>query len=251
VASSEIILTAENLVAGYGGSAILHGVGLQISDNSICGIIGPNGAGKSTLLKVILGYLKPRPGKVHFLGEDVTSTPPHKRIARGIAYVGQSRSHFPSLTVRQNLRMGAYLVKSAALRRQREAAVFERFPILEQRKGQVAGLLSGGQVRMLEIGRMLMTDPKLIILDEPSIGLSPVLVEMVYEHILKLRQGGATVLIVEQNVRKLLTVADNIFAIESGQVRYQGTPSELTESGLLSHLYLGASIPSSDNAGPR
>lgn len=245
--SNENILNVEGLIAGYAGSDILRGIRLEVTENSISGIIGPNGAGKSTLLKVILGFLKPRAGRILFSGEDVSSDAPHQKIAKGIAYVGQSRSHFPSLTVKQNLRIGAYLEKNSSIRRKREKFVFDRFPILFEKKGQVAGLLSGGQVRMLEIGRMLMTDPKLIILDEPSIGLSPVLVDIFYEQVTELRKGGSTLLIVEQNVRKLFSVADKIFAIENGKNRFQGSPSELTESGFLSHLYLGSSIVPKNN----
>jgi branched-chain amino acid transport system ATP-binding protein len=231
--------TAE-LTAGYGGSTILNGVSLTVAPGHITGVIGPNGAGKSTLLKAIMGYIVPHGGTVRLDADDITRLPTHERIRRGIAYIAQTRSHFPSQTVQENLRMGAYLVRNRNVRTERQAEVFRRFPILAERRRQSAALLSGGQLRMLEIGRVLMTSPRLIVLDEPSVGLSPGLVDMVYGHLRELAASGTTLLIVEQNVRKLLSVADFVYALENGTNRFEGTPQALTARGVLAGLYLGA-----------
>jgi branched-chain amino acid transport system ATP-binding protein len=233
-------LEAAELTAGYGGSTILNGVSLTVAPGRITGVIGPNGAGKSTLLKAIMGYIVPRGGTVRLDGDDITRLPTHERIRRGIAYIAQTRSHFASQTVQENLRMGAYLVRNRNVRSERQAEVFRRFPILAERRRQSAALLSGGQLRMLEIGRVLMTSPRLIVLDEPSVGLSPGLVDMVYGHLRELAASGTTLLIVEQNVRKLLSVADFVYALENGTNRFEGTPQALTARGVLAGLYLGA-----------
>jgi branched-chain amino acid transport system ATP-binding protein len=233
-------LEAAELTAGYGGSTILNGVSLTVAPGRITGVIGPNGAGKSTLLKAIMGYIVPRGGTVHLDGDDITRLPTHERIRRGIAYIAQTRSHFASQTVQENLRMGAYLVRNRNVRSERQAEVFRRFPILAERRRQSAALLSGGQLRMLEIGRVLMTSPRLIVLDEPSVGLSPGLVDMVYGHLRELAASGTTLLIVEQNVRKLLSAADFVYALENGTNRFEGTPQALTARGVLAGLYLGA-----------
>ncbi len=237
MAASEVLLEARAVTAGYGGSAVLQDLSLAVRPGGITGVIGPNGAGKSTLLKVLVGYLKPVSGGVALGGEDITALQPEERIRRGIAYIAQQRSFFPSQTVADNLRLGAYLVRDARVRAEREASVFERFPALAQRRGQIAGMLSGGEARMLELGRMLMMAPRLAILDEPSIGLSPKLIEAVYAQVRRLREEGITFLIVEQNVRKLFEVADHVFALENGRNRHAGSPAEM--SGLLGELYLG------------
>jgi branched-chain amino acid transport system ATP-binding protein len=237
--SDRSILEARNVTAGYRGSVVLQDLNISVRPGWVTGIIGPNGAGKSTLLKILVGYLKPSRGDVLLDGNSIVRMPPDERISRGLAYIAQTRSHFPSQTVLENLRLGAYLVTDAKLRAERRDAVFARFPILAERQQQLAGLLSGGEARMLEIGRMMMTAPRLAILDEPSVGLSPKLVDMVYGHIRSLCDDGMTFLIVEQNVRKLLSVADFVYALESGRNRYEGTPRGLSEEGRLAQLYLG------------
>jgi ABC-type branched-subunit amino acid transport system ATPase component len=236
------LLEANGLVAGYGGSAILNGLSLSAERGRITGVIGPNGAGKSTLLKTVMGYVHPASGSVLFDGTDITRLPTHERIRCGVAYISQTHSHFASQTVRENLRLGAYLVRDKQVRAERQAEVFRRFPALAERARQPAGLLSGGQLRMLEIGRVLMTAPRLIVLDEPSVGLSPKLVDMVYDHLRELAAEGTTLLIVEQNVRKLLAIADHVYALESGANRYDGTPQTLVAEGRLASLYLGAGV---------
>jgi branched-chain amino acid transport system ATP-binding protein len=239
LAPNDPLLAAEGITAGYGGSAVLQELALAVRTGSITGIIGPNGAGKSTLLKVLVGYLRPLAGRVRFLGEDVTRLAPEERVRAGIAYIAQQRSFFASQTIADNLRLGAYLVRDAAVRAAREAAVLERFPALARRRGQPAGMLSGGEARMLELGRMLMMAPRLAILDEPSIGLSPPLIAQVYSEIARLRAEGMTFLIVEQNVRKLFSVADQVYALESGRNRLDGPPAALSAEGVLARLYFG------------
>jgi branched-chain amino acid transport system ATP-binding protein len=245
------VLQAEGLVAGYGGSAILQDVGLVVEPGSITGIIGPNGAGKSTLAKVLVGYLHPQAGRVWFRGKDVTKERPSTRIQLGLAYVAQARSSFPDLTVLENLHVGGYLVKSKPLLQERLERVLDRFPVLKERRRQPARLLSGGELRILEIGRFLMMDPTLVILDEPSIGLAPRLVDHVYEQVRALRDEGITFLIVEQNVRKLLAVADYVLALEVGRNRYAGTPTQLVDEGHLATIYLGSGAPAPGAVGGR
>ena len=239
VASADLVLVARGLTAGYGGSAILRDLGIEARRGGITGVIGPNGAGKSTLLKVLVGFLRPVQGSVVFESEDITRLEPELRIRKGMAYIAQARSYFPSQTVAENLRLGAYLVRDAAVRARREAAVFARFPVLADRRRQIAGMLSGGEARMLEFGRMLMMAPTFAILDEPSIGLSTRLVDEVYDQVTQLRAEGMSFLIVEQNVRKLFGVADHVYALESGSNRHDGTPAALSAEGVLASLYLG------------
>jgi branched-chain amino acid transport system ATP-binding protein len=234
-----VALEARAVTAGYGGSAVLQGLGVTVRAGSITGVIGPNGAGKSTLLKVLVGYIRPSAGTVHFGGEDITRLPPEERIRCGVAYIAQQRSYFPSQSVADNLRLGAYLVRDAGVRARREAAVLERFPVLAERRHQLAGMLSGGEARMLELGRMLMMAPRLAILDEPSIGLSPRMIDVVYGQVRRLREEGISFLIVEQNVRKLFAVADQVFALDSGRNRLAGSPAALSAEGVLAELYLG------------
>jgi branched-chain amino acid transport system ATP-binding protein len=233
------ILEARGLTAGYGGSAVLQDVHLAVRRGAIIGIIGPNGCGKSTLLKVLVGYLRPTAGAILFGGQEITRHPPEERIRRGIGYIAQARSFFASQTVEENLRLGAYLVRDASVRARRQHDVLARFPVLGDRRRQLAGMLSGGEARMLEFGRMLMMAPSCAILDEPSIGLSPRVIDTVYDQIRRLRDEGITFLIVEQNVRKLLAVADYVFALESGRNRLEGTAATLSDEGMLAELYLG------------
>ncbi len=228
-----------NVTAGYRGSAILQGLSLRANAGGITGIIGPNGAGKSTLLKVLLGYLRPMSGSVWFDGSDILALPPEERISAGIAYIAQTKSYFASQTIDENLLIGAYLVRDRQLIAERREAVFRRFPILGTRRRQLAGVLSGGEARLLEIGRMLMTAPRLAVLDEPSIGLSPKMVDLVYDEVRKLSSEGVAFLIVEQNVRKLLAVADFVYALDNGRNRFEGSPAALADRDLLAELYFG------------
>jgi branched-chain amino acid transport system ATP-binding protein len=232
------------VTAGYGGSAILQELSIAVRPNGITGIIGPNGAGKSTMLKTLLGYLKPTAGDVRLDGRSILALPPEQRIASGIAYVAQSKSYFGAQTIEENLLIGAYLVRDRNIITERRDAVYQRFPILKARRNTLAGMLSGGEARMLELGRMLMTAPRLAVLDEPSIGLSPKLIDEVYDEVRKLCAEGVAFLVVEQNVRKLLAVADFVYALDNGRNRFDGPPTALASRDLLAELYFGrATVP--------
>lgn len=231
----------DRVTAGYGGSAILQELSLVVRSKGITGIIGPNGAGKSTVLKTLLGYLRPTSGDVRFDGSSIVRLAPEERIRNGIAYVSQSKSYFAAQTIEENLLIGAYLVRDRDVIAERCDAVYTRFPVLKERRHQLAEVLSGGEARMLELGRMLMTAPRLVVLDEPSIGLSPKLVDAVYDEVRRLRDDGVAFLIVEQNVRKLLAVGDFIYALENGRNRFDGSPAALADRDLLAELYFGRS----------
>ncbi len=241
VLSTEPLPLAElrDVTAGYGGSAILQNLNLKVAAGQITGIIGPNGAGKSTALKVLLGYLRPASGDVRYEGASIRSYQPEERVRIGISYIAQSKSYFAAQTVEENLLIGAYLVRNRKLIAERLGAVYERFPSLANRRRQAAGMLSGGEARMLEIGRMLMTAPKLAVLDEPSIGLSPKLVDEIYDQVRALCREGVAFLIVEQNVRKLFAVADFVYALENGSNRFEGNSSALSDRKFLVDLYFG------------
>jgi ABC-type branched-subunit amino acid transport system ATPase component len=228
----------DHVTAGYGGSAVLQELSLVVRPG-ITGIIGPNGAGKSTMLKTLLGYLRPVSGDVRFDGRSIVRLLPEERIKNGIAYIAQSKSYFTTQTIEENLLIGAYLVRDRNVVAERRDAVYARFPILRQRRHQLAGVLSGGEARILELGRMLMTAPRFAVLDEPSIGLSPKLVDAVYDEVRRLCEEGVAFLIVEQNVRKLLAVADFIYALDNGRNRFAGSPAALANRDLLAELYFG------------
>lgn len=237
--TEQSLASLQGVTAGYGGSAILKDLSLSVRRGGITGIIGPNGAGKSTMLKVLLGYLRPTTGRVMFDGADITPLPPEERIRAGIAYIAQSKSYFAQQTIEENLLIGAHLVRDKAVIAQRRDAVYARFPILAERRRQLAGVLSGGEARMLEFGRMLMTAPRVAVLDEPSIGLSPKMIDIVYEEVRKLAADGVSFLIVEQNVRKLLAVAQFVYALDDGCNRFEGSPESLANRDLLAELYFG------------
>ena len=191
------------------------------------------------MLKVLLGYLRPTSGDVRFAGESILRLAPEERIRAGIAYIAQSKSYFAMQTIDENLLTGAYLVRDRHVIAERRDAVYRRFPVLKDRRGQLAGVLSGGEARMLELGRMLMTAPRLAVLDEPSIGLSPKLVDTVYDEVHRLCADGVAFVIVEQNVRKLLAVADFVYALENGRNQFDGSPAALANRDLLAELYFG------------
>ena len=239
------LLTLERVTAGYGAGMILRGVDLTVHSGQIVCLIGPNGAGKSTVLKTVSGLLHPAQGRVLFAGEDISPLTPRQRLDRGIVHVLQERSLFPAMSVWQNVRMGAYLVRDKVLIRRRLEEVAERFPIVAQRRKTPAGALSGGEQKQVELARSLMLDPRLILLDEPSIGLSPKARKAVFTSITELAQGGRTVLLVEQNARSGLAVADHAAVLDGGRVALTGTGAELLESAEVARLYLGAAAPKS------
>ena len=234
------ILEITNVDAGYGaGPNILQGLSLKVEEAKSYCIIGPNGAGKSTLLKVIAGLLPPRSGDVVFRGESLAGRRPDQVLATGVCFVPQDQALFPEMTVRENLVMGAYLVKDRTLVRQRMERVFKMFPILEERSGQDAGKLSGGQQQMLAMGRALMIEPILLMLDEPTLGLAPQVVEQIFAQIRELESLGITVVIVEQNAQRGLELADWGVVLDLGIVRFEGPAEGILEDPRIRELYLG------------
>jgi ABC-type branched-subunit amino acid transport system ATPase component len=236
------ILSTRGLVSGYGRVQTLHGVDIDVPAGRTTAIIGPNGSGKSTLLKSIAGLLKPWSGSVVLTGTPITGLAAHRLVTRGMCMVPQGRVVFPLLTVEENLRMSAFTVRSRADVESRIREVFEFFPVLADRRHQLASNLSGGEQVMLSIAKVIMVKPRLLLLDEPSLGLSPKLVDFVYDRIGALRVGGLTTLLVEQNVPKALNVADNVIVLVLGEVRFQGPPAELEETIDLGTLFLEGKI---------
>jgi branched-chain amino acid transport system ATP-binding protein len=233
------ILSIEALSAGYGGRLILQDVSLTVQPGEIMTIIGHNGAGKSTLLRAIFNLVPARSGRIVLGQRDVTALPSDRLLVAGVAYIPQHRSVFPRLTIEENLQMGGYLVRDKALLAERIAKVLDLFPILKTRAGQLAGMMSGGEQRMLEIARTLLQDPQLIMLDEPSIGLSPKMVDAVFDNVRLLREQGKAILMVEQNVRKALSISDRGGVMELGTLRIQDQAARLIGDERVARLYLG------------
>jgi ABC-type branched-subunit amino acid transport system ATPase component len=237
-----MLLQLINIVAGYDGGDVLKGVDLEVEKGSITCIVGPNGAGKSTVLRVISGLLKPRLGQIVFNDRSLNGMAPRQILSLGIVQVAQSHNLFPEISVRENVRMGAYLLNDAALVRRRLAEVEDLFPIVRERARDKAGNLSGGQQRLVEFARSLMLDPTLILLDEPSNGLDPKTLKQVFDTITLMHESGRTLLLVEQNVRAGLGIASHGVVMESGQVRLEGSQAEIMGNQQISHLYLGGTL---------
>jgi len=233
------VLSIEALSAGYGGRMILQDVSLQAHPGEIMTIIGHNGAGKSTLLRAIFNLVPARTGRVLLAQRDVWGLPSDRLLMAGIAYIPQHRSVFPRLTIEENLQMGGYLVRDRTVLAERIDRVLDLFPILKARAGQFAGMMSGGEQRMLEIARTLLQDPKLIMLDEPSIGLAPKMVDAVFDNVRLLREQGKAILMVEQNVKKALSISDRGGVMELGTLRIQDRASRLIDDERVARLYLG------------
>ena len=233
------VLDVSELSANYGGRNILDGVNLQVHAGEIVTVIGHNGAGKSTLLRAIFNLVPWRSGHISLKGRDVMGLPSDQLLMAGLAYVPQHRSVFPRLTIEENLQMGGYLVRDAQVLAQRIERVLDLFPVLKTRTRQWAGYMSGGEQRMLEIARTLLQDPQLIMLDEPSIGLAPKMVETVFATVQLLRDQGKAVLMVEQNVKKALSVSDRACVMELGAVRIQDQADRLLQDERVARLYLG------------
>ena len=231
------LLTASDVVAGYGEAEILHGVSVTVAEGEIVTIIGPNGCGKSTLMKAIVGLVGVRTGSVTFRGDDITGVPPEMIVRTGLCYVPQTSNVFPSLTIRENLEMGAF-VRSDDFRG-RIDEMFQLFPDLAMRPGRKAGSLSGGQRQMLAIGRALMLDPRLLILDEPSAGLSPAMTNMVFERIREINRSGVAVLLVEQNARQALQMSSRGYVLTAGENRLEDSGPDLLNNPEVATLYLG------------
>jgi len=233
------MLELREITAGYGQFTALWDVSLQVTTGEAVAVVGPNGAGKTTLMRVISGLVVPRQGAFLFQGQSLAGTPAHEIVAHGIAHVPEGRRIFPALTVADNLKMGAFL--PAARERYRESLerVYTLFPVLAERQGQRAGSLSGGEQQMLAIGRALMSRPKLILLDEPSMGLAPVMVLRLFDLIRRVREEGYTILIVEQNVRQVLKLVDRAYLLEVGHMKTEGRAAELAEQDFVRKAYVG------------
>lgn len=232
------MLEVKNLTCGYGRLDVIRDLSLTVAAESV-GLFGPNGAGKTTLINAILGFLKPRTGSVTFNGEDLTAAPPHETARRGIALVPQERELFPFMSVRDNLELGAMFIPGAAEKLEENLErVFSQFPILKERSAQLAGTMSGGQQRMLAIGRALMANPVLLVLDEPSLGLQPSIVSELYD-ILKEMKGEISVLVTEQNVRESLRAVDRGYVMENGAIALEGSAGDLAKDPHVERVYLG------------
>jgi branched-chain amino acid transport system ATP-binding protein len=233
------MLELRSVDAGYGSFQALFGVNLDVRGGEAVGVIGPNGAGKTTLMRVISGLIRPTRGSIRMEGTDVVTTPAHRIVGLGIAHVPENRRLFPRLTVEDNLKMGAFMPEARRKYAERLDLVFELFPRMKERRHQMAGTMSGGEQQMCAIGRALMSDPKLLLLDEPSAGLAPVVVQQVFELVKRIKSRGLTVLIVEQNVQQVLRVVDRAYLIEAGSIRTSGSSAEMLASDTVKEAYLG------------
>lgn len=235
---SVAVLEVRGLSAGYGGRRILENVSLRVEEAEVVTVIGHNGAGKSTLLKSVFNLIPWRSGEIRLAGRDILGLAPDRILAAGIAYVPQNRSVFPKLTVDENLRMGGFLLADKALLASRIEAARRLFPVLAERARQLAGTLSGGEQRMLEIARALLVDPKLVMLDEPTIGLAPRMVDAVFQAVGVLKKQGKAVLMVEQNVRKALAASERAYVMELGEIRLEDAAPALIDDARVARLYL-------------
>ena len=233
------LLIVSGLRLGYGRADVVHGIDLAVPEGTIVSLIGTNGAGKTTVLRGLSGLLKPRGGSVRFAGHEIAGEAAYRIARRRIVQVPEGRQVFANMTVAENLAMGAYRVASAAEARGRREAVIARFPRLGERLEQQAGYLSGGEQQMLAIGRALMADPALLLMDEPSMGLAPLIVEEIFGIIAELRREGRTILLVEQNAQAALEIADHAYVLETGTVRMQGPAAEIAAREDIAAAYLG------------
>jgi ABC-type branched-subunit amino acid transport system ATPase component len=240
--ASDPVLVVEDLVAGYGGGDVLHDVSFSVAEGGITCLVGPNGAGKSTLLASISGLLRPRRGRVTLRGEQIAGQSPRQILRLGLAHIPQNHSLFREMTVRENIDLGGYTLAGRGVLARRRGQVEEMFPEVGQWAGKKAGSLSGGQQRLVEIARGLMLDPALIILDEPSMGLSPKVLKSVFDAIRLLHASGKTILLVEQNARAGLRLSTHGVVLENGRVRLSGTGREVLEHPEIGALYLGGTV---------
>jgi branched-chain amino acid transport system ATP-binding protein len=234
------LLEVQNLAVAYGGIAAVKGVSLDVRAGQAASLIGANGAGKTTTLRALSGLLKARSGSIRFEGSELINVPAHRIARRGIVQVPEGRQIFANMTVAENLRMGAFLAQDASEVAARRERVLARFPRLRERMGQLAGLLSGGEQQMLAIGRALMAKPKLLLLDEPSMGLAPLFVEEIFRIIGELKQEGQSILLVEQNASAALDISDYAYVLENGQIRLSGPAVDIAKNPEIAAAYLGS-----------
>ena len=233
-----MLLQVEDINVFYGSIHAIKGVSFSVNEGEIVTLIGANGAGKSTVLNTISGLLRSKTGSIHFNGENISTVDPHKILQRGLAQVPEGRRIFLQMSVQENLEMGAYTQPNAGVAADIER-VYAQFPRLKERRKQVSGTLSGGEQQMLAMGRALMSHPRLLMLDEPSMGLAPLLVEQIFEIITQLHKDGTTVLLVEQNAQMALSIADRAYVLETGRIGLSGTGAELIQSDSVRRAYLG------------
>ena len=233
------MLEVKNLSVHYGMIQAVRNVNFKVNEGEIVSLIGANGAGKSTILKTLSGLIHPSEGEIVYLGENIASTPAKKIVEKGLVQVPEGRHVFPGLTVKENLELGAFLRKDKEEIQKDMEAVFERFPILKERKDQDAQTLSGGEQQMLAMGRALMSRPKLLLLDEPSMGLAPIFIREIFKIIQEIQKTGTTVLLIEQNAKMALSISNRAYVLETGSVVLSGTGQELLESDEIQKAYLG------------
>jgi branched-chain amino acid transport system ATP-binding protein len=237
--NTPVMLKISDLTVGYGAITAVKGLTLEVREGEIVSLIGSNGAGKSTTLRTVSGLLKPKTGSIEFLGENIDGAPGHEIVAKGICHSPEGRRIFPKMTVDENLDLGAFLRKDSAAVKESRERVLALFPRLRERISQKAGTMSGGEQQMLAVGRALMGDPKLLIMDEPSMGLAPVLVDLIFETIEEIRKSGVTILLVEQNALAALRIADYAYVLESGHLKLEGDGSKLADDPAIAQAYLG------------
>jgi branched-chain amino acid transport system ATP-binding protein len=233
------MLRIEKISASYGMIQIIRDVSFQVKEKEVVSIIGPNGAGKTTLVKTIMGLLHPISGEIRFRGENIGKLPPYQIVKKGIALIPEGREIFPRLTVEENLRLGAYAANGKRTVKEAKERVYQIFPVLKKKEKALAQTLSGGEQQMLVICRSLMSNPDLLILDEPSLGLAPLIVEKVLDTVRKINEEGVTILLVEQNIRESLDVADRGYVLEQGNIIMEGKSRELLCDNHIKEVYLG------------
>jgi branched-chain amino acid transport system ATP-binding protein len=237
------MLEVKGIISGYDDLKVIHSFSMHLNNGEIACIIGPNGSGKSTLLKTIAGLVKPTQGKIVINGEDITGSEPYEILRKGICLLPQGRTAFPLMTVLENLLMGAYIVNNRKEVQERLKEVYDLFPILEERRKDTANKLSGGELAMLCIARALMSHPKIMLLDEPSLGLAPKVINQVYQKIVEINNNGSSMVIVEQNVRKVLKIANYAYVLSSGRKKLEGRCEALLSDDRLKSVYLGSLRP--------
>lgn len=239
MAADDLALELHNVYSGYGEIEVLKDISIAVQRNAIVSILGANGAGKSTLLKTIFGIVQPTAGRILVSGDDVTHLPPIETLRRGVSYVPEGRSNFPGLSVQENLEMGAYIRHDTAEVMADIEALYRRFPILDEKRTALAGNLSGGQQQTLEMGIALMLRPEILMIDEPTLGLAPILVTEVFKAIQEINASGTTVVLVEQNAKRALEISDYAFVLELGRIRFEGPAEEVAANEEIIEAYLG------------